>query len=120
MICAACRTSDAAFRATVAVLNLILSSELLREKSLVEGNLIGVQRLDGAVRPVVVRYTWYRLAEINPLRAPGGDIGAGHMHVLLHVGVGASASGRHRDRCACLLRSPLRWPGAVHAGHEAS
>lgn len=77
MICPACQTSDAATRATLAVVHLILSWELPRESFLLDGNLIGLEKPDGGVRPTAINETWFRFAGICALRTRGSDIGAG-------------------------------------------
>lgn len=104
MICAACQTSDAATRATLAVVNFILSGELPRQACLLTGYLLGLEKLDGSVRPIAISETKYHFGGICALRAPGWDIGAGQPMALLRC-MSASAQ-RVAPRPLC-TSSPL-------------
>ena len=86
MICAACQSSDAATRATLGVVNLILSGELPRESYLLDGLLIGLEKPNGGVRPIAISEAWYRFAGVCALRVYGREIGVGL--APLQVGVG--------------------------------
>ena len=52
MICAASLSSGAALNVTLELVNLILSGELPREAFLLDGLLIGLEKLGGSVRPI--------------------------------------------------------------------
>lgn len=86
MICTACQSSDAATRATLALVNLILSGELPRETFLLDGNLIGLEKPDGGVRPIAISEAWYRFAGVCALRVLNPELGETLLPLQLGVG----------------------------------
>ena len=86
MICAACQSSDAAHDVTLELVNSILSRELPREASMLDGLLIGREKSGGGLRPIAISEMWYRFAGVCALRTYGRGIGA--RLAPLQVGVG--------------------------------
>ena len=88
MICAACKSSDAALDVTLELVQPILSGELPRQAFLMDGLLIRLEKPGGGLRPIAINETWYRVAGVCALRTYVRGIGA--RFATLQVGVGTA------------------------------
>jgi hypothetical protein len=92
------------------IINLILSGQLPRHRSLLDSSLIGLQKPDSGVRPIAIGEVWFRLAGLCALEACA-DVGRSLAPLQLAVGVpgGAEAvahavkAAMAADPGACLL-----------------
>ena len=85
-ILAATKTSTAAFNATLAFVNHMLSGKLPRHPSLLSSSLVGLQKPDGGVRPIAIGEALYRLTGLCAMTACE-ELGRSLAPLQLAVGV---------------------------------
>lgn len=85
-VLAATKASSAAFNATLAFVNLMLTGRLPRHSSLLDSSLVGIQKPDGGARPIAIGEVLYRLTGLCAMTACE-ELGRSLAPLQLAVGV---------------------------------
>jgi hypothetical protein len=85
-VLAATKTSSAAFNATLAFVNLMLTGKLPRHSTLLDSSLVGLQKPDGGARPIAIGEVLYRLTGLCAMTACE-ELGRSLAPLQLAVGV---------------------------------